>query len=161
MCERPLVADLTPPEERLVDRYVSVLDFISRCAQAVDEGNTYYLWEKTGQLASAVEALKVELDRTSGRPKVRRDVLAAAVRFHGRHYRAGRLLHPAQVELTASEIGSIVLAVAGADALAMNDAEYEAIGRDARTIAERTDLRREQVVRVLAALRRWEVRDAG
>jgi hypothetical protein len=154
-------SSLIPAEERLIDRYVSVLDFVSRCAQAIDEGNTYYLWDKTGQLAGAVEALKQELDRTSGKPKVRRDVLAAAVRFHGRHYRAGRLLHPAQVELTATEIGSIVLAVAGAGALAMNDAELEAIGRDARAIAERADVRPEQVVRVLAALRSWEVRDAG
>jgi hypothetical protein len=152
---------LTPAEERLVDRYVSVLDFVSRCAQAVDEGSTYYLWDKAGQLRGAVEGLVRELDRSSGKPKVRRDVLAAAVRFHGRHYRAGRLLHPAQVDLTASEIGSIVLAVVGGDALAMNDAEYVSIGRDAQAIAERTDVRPAQVVRVLAALRSWEVRDDG
>jgi hypothetical protein len=153
-------ASLTPAEERLVDRYVSVLDFMSRCAQAVDEGNTYYLWDKTGQLLGAVKRLKEELDRTSGKPRVRKELVAAAVRFHGRHYRACRLLHPARVELTAMEVGSIMLAVAGAVAIGAKDADLEEIGRDAQAIAERTDIRPDQVVRVLCALRSWEVRDA-
>jgi hypothetical protein len=151
---------LTDDELRLAERYVSVLDFLSRCAQAIDEGHTYYLWDKTGQLLGAVERLKEELDRTSGRPTVRPDAVAAAVRYHARHYRAGRLLHPARVELTASEVGSILLAVAGAVGLDAPVAALEEIGRDARAIAERTDVAPAAVARVLCALSAWKVRDA-
>jgi hypothetical protein len=152
--------ELTPAEGRIVDRYVSVLDFLSRCAQAIDDGNTYYLWDKTGQLKGAVEGLHDELGRANGKPKVRRDVLAAAVRYHARHYRAGRLLHPARVELTTAEVGSILLAVAGADGIIVPDARLEEIARDALTIAGQTDVQADQVARVLCALTRWEVRDA-
>jgi hypothetical protein len=41
---------------------VSVLDFVSRCAQALDEGNWHYLWNKAGQLAHAAE----QLDQVAG-----------------------------------------------------------------------------------------------
>ena len=153
--------ELTPQEERIVERYVSVLDFLSRCAQAVDEGHTYYLWDKTGQLLGAVERLKQELDRTSGKPRVRPNVLAAAVRRDARLYRAGRLLHPARMELTASEVGSIMLAVAGADAFLMDESVFERIRQAAAKIAERTDVRPEAVARVLCALRSWELREGS
>jgi hypothetical protein len=149
---------LTPDEERLLERYVSVLDFVGRCAQAVDEEHWHYLWDKTGQLLRAVESLKQELDRTSGWPKVRREVLAAAVRHHARHYRAGRLLHPAQVDLTAGEVGSILLAVAGGDALLADEAALEKIRAAAEAIAERTGLPPVTAARVLCALSSWEVR---
>ena len=47
----------TDHEVALAERYVSVLDYVSRCAQAVDGGNWRYLWDKTGQLRAAVDAL--------------------------------------------------------------------------------------------------------
>src|SRR6266536_3563694 len=43
----------TDPEIRLVEQYVRVLDFVSRCAQAIDTGNWHYLWAKTAQLEDA------------------------------------------------------------------------------------------------------------
>jgi hypothetical protein len=89
--------DLTSIEVRLAERYVSVLDFVSRCALAVDEGNWHYLWDKAGQLAYAADQLdRAAADafraRQDNRP--RKDAVAAAVAHWGRHYRAGRLLHP-------------------------------------------------------------------
>jgi hypothetical protein len=85
---------LTQDEIGLVDDYVSVLDFVSRCAHAIDGGNTYYLWEKASQLERAAGRLEKLLGASSGRPRVRPDAVLAAVRHAGRHYRAGRLLHP-------------------------------------------------------------------
>ena len=40
----------TRPTEvhRLVEQYVSVLDYISRCAQAIDHGDWFYLHDKAG-----------------------------------------------------------------------------------------------------------------
>jgi hypothetical protein len=152
---------LTPDEERIVNRYLSVIDFMSRCAQAVDEENTYYLWDKSAQLLGAVEGLKQELDRSGGKPRLTRNgAMVAAIRYHGRHYRAGRLLHPGPVELTRSEVGSILLAVAGGDGLLAEEAALDVIRQSALVIAERTDLRPDAVARVLCALRSWELRDA-
>jgi len=151
---------LTAAEERLVERYLWVLDFVSRCAQAVDEGNWYYLMDKAGQLTGAASRLEEELGASRGRPKVRAEAVLAAVRFHGRHYRASRLLHPVQVELTVEEVGSILLAVAGSAGVPADEAVLEALRRDSQGIAERTDLPPAAVARVLSALASWEVRDA-
>jgi hypothetical protein len=75
--------ELTPTELRLVEQYVRVLDYVSRCAQAIDHGDWYYLADKAGALASQTE----QLATISGE-------LQQAIR-QGRHYRAARLLHPA------------------------------------------------------------------
>jgi hypothetical protein len=89
---------LTDAEERLAESYVRVLDFVSRCAQAVDEGNWHYLWDKAGQLKSAVERLDTVATQawqaTQAGTRPRRVQVRAAVALYGRHYRAGRLLHP-------------------------------------------------------------------
>jgi hypothetical protein len=84
----------TQDEIRVAEAYVSVLDFVSRCAQAVDEENPYYLWDKAGQLRSAADRLCEVLAESDGRPQLRPGALAALVARHGRHYRACRLLHP-------------------------------------------------------------------
>jgi hypothetical protein len=61
----------------------------------------YYLADKAHDLARRAERLAdtagqiaqaVRDDRPGPRP--RRQAVRAAVAFHGRHYRAGRLLHP-------------------------------------------------------------------
>ena len=39
---------LTDVEVRLAEQYVSVLDFVSRCAQAIDGGDWFYLHDKAG-----------------------------------------------------------------------------------------------------------------
>jgi hypothetical protein len=92
---------LTTSEVRLVEQYVSVLDYLSRCAQAIDGGDWYYLADKAASLAFQAERLaaitaEVEQDgRRSGRWP-RPEAVHAAVAHHGRHYRAARLLHPDQ-----------------------------------------------------------------
>jgi hypothetical protein len=148
---------LTTDEERLVERYIWVLDFVSRCALAADEANWHYLMDKAGQLDGAASRLEEELARTGGQPKVRAAAVLAGVRYHGRHYRAGRLLHPARVELTVSEVGSMMLAVA--DEYVTDESVLEQVRQDALTIAERTDVRPDQVARVLCALAAWHLRE--
>jgi hypothetical protein len=93
------MSELSPTELRLVERYVWVLDLVSRCAQGLDAGDWYYLWDKAddlayraGQLAEvAGEIAQAVRDWRRG---PRAQVVRAAVAHHGRHYRAGRLLHP-------------------------------------------------------------------
>jgi hypothetical protein len=92
---------LTTGEARLVEQYVSVLDYLSRCAQAIDGGDWYYLADKAASLAFQAErlaAITAELEQTGRRSSrwPRPEAIRAAVAHHGRHYRAGRLLHPDQ-----------------------------------------------------------------
>jgi hypothetical protein len=90
---------LTPAELRLVEEYVWVLDYVSRCAQGVDRADWFYLYDKAGELQQAAGRL-AELAHdayqahTEGRGP-RPEAVRAAVAWHGRLYRAGRLLHPA------------------------------------------------------------------
>src|SRR6266508_820040 len=90
--------DLTSIEVRLAE-YLRVLDFVSRCALAVDEGNWHYLWDKAHQLEDAAGQRRsiAEANWTQGRDggtPPRKDAVAAAVARWGRHSRPGRLLHP-------------------------------------------------------------------
>jgi hypothetical protein len=94
------MSELTTFELRLVEDYLWVLDLVSRCALGVDRGDWYYLADKAGdlerrarQLAEvAGEIAQAVRDGRPGRPRAQ--VVRAAVAVHGRHYRAGRLLHP-------------------------------------------------------------------
>src|SRR6266542_4575947 len=92
-------AELTDAEIRLAEQYVRVLDFISRCAQAIDTGNWHYLWDKANQLEDATSGLRRVAEDTwqqasAGTAWPRPEAVRAAVEHWGRHYRAGRLLHP-------------------------------------------------------------------
>jgi hypothetical protein len=94
-------AELTTIETRLVERYVAVLDYVSRCAQAIDGGDWFYLLDKARQLEYQAERLtdvaqEVWRDIQAEQPMPRTQAVRTAVAFHGRHYRAGRLLHPAE-----------------------------------------------------------------
>jgi hypothetical protein len=91
----------TDAEVRLVEQYVRVLDFISRCAQAINAGNWHYLADKAGQLEWAAGCLHGLARQTwreidAGEPRPRTEVVRAEVAYAGRHYRAGRLLHPTE-----------------------------------------------------------------
>jgi hypothetical protein len=91
--------ELTDAEIRLAEQYVRVLDFVSRCAQAIDTGNWHYLWGKAQQLEEAARGLRQVADRTwqqvdAGQPRPRAEAVRAAVAHWGRHYQAGRKLHP-------------------------------------------------------------------
>jgi hypothetical protein len=90
---------LTTTEARLVEQYVSVLDRLSRCAQAVDGGDRYYLADKAAALAHQAQRLaKItgEVEQTGRRSGHWPAPIRAAVAHHGRHDRAARLLHPDQ-----------------------------------------------------------------
>jgi hypothetical protein len=91
--------ELTTTETRLVERYVWVLDLMSRCAQGLDHGDWYYLADKAADLERRVGELaevagEIAQAVRDGRRGPRAQVVRAAVAVHGRHYRAGRLLHP-------------------------------------------------------------------
>jgi hypothetical protein len=93
--------ELTDAEERLAETYVRVLDFVSRCAQAVDRGNWHYLYSKAYQLEDAAERFTRIAEHTwretdAGQPRPRTEAVRAAVAHYGRHHRAARLLHPAE-----------------------------------------------------------------
>jgi hypothetical protein len=89
---------MTPAELGLVEQYVWVLDYVSRCALGVDRGDWFYLYDKAGELATAARRLSqlahegYEASTQGHGP--RPQVVGAAVAWHGRHYHAGRLLHP-------------------------------------------------------------------
>jgi hypothetical protein len=95
------MAELTDTETRLVEDYLWVIDLVSRCAQGLDGGDWYYLADKAQDLArratrlaevAAEIAQAIRDNQPESRP--RREAVGAAVAYHGRHYRAGRLLHP-------------------------------------------------------------------
>jgi hypothetical protein len=93
------MSELSPTELRLVERYVWVLDLVSRCAQGLDAGDWYYLADKADDLAYRAGQLaevagEIAQAVRDGRRRPRAQVVGAAVAHHGRHYRAGRLLHP-------------------------------------------------------------------
>ncbi len=92
---------LSDVELRLAEQYVSVLDFVSRCAQAIDGGDWFYLYDKASQLEGAAGRLAEIAGETwheisAGKPRPRTEAMRAAVAWFGRHYRAARLLHPAE-----------------------------------------------------------------
>jgi hypothetical protein len=95
------MAELTDTETRLVEDYLWVIDLVSRCAQGLEGGDWYYLADKAQDLARRA----ARLADTAGQiaqairddppePRPRREAVHAAVAHHGRHYHAGRLLHP-------------------------------------------------------------------
>jgi hypothetical protein len=86
---------LTTTEARLVEQYVSVLDYVSRCAQAIEGGDWFYLHDKAGSLADQAQRLSAIAREAYDAPRrPRKEVVRAAVAWFGRHYRAARLLHP-------------------------------------------------------------------
>jgi hypothetical protein len=151
---------LTGGETRLVERYLGVCDFLGRCAHAIDEGHWHYLQDKAEQLEGAGHRFAEEALAAYRSRRLRHPAVLAGVRWWGRHYRVARLLHPIRVRLTAPEAGSILLSVAGADALAMSEARQAEIIDAAVAVARMTDVEPSVVLRVLAALRSFEVRDA-
>jgi hypothetical protein len=86
---------LTTTETRLVEQYVSVLDYISRCALAIEAGDWFYLHDKADALAFQAERLAAIAREAYDAPRhPRREAVGAAGAWFGRHYRAARLLHP-------------------------------------------------------------------
>jgi hypothetical protein len=74
---------------------VSVLDYVSRCVQAIDHGDWFYLHDKAGALADQAERLAAIAREAYDAPRrPRKEAVQAAVAWFGRYYRAARLLHP-------------------------------------------------------------------
>jgi hypothetical protein len=92
---------LTNTEVRLAEKYVGVLDFVSRCAQAIDHGDWFYLYDKASELEDVVGRLARVAGETwdeisAGKPRPRLEAMRAAVAHLDRHYRVARLLHPSE-----------------------------------------------------------------
>jgi hypothetical protein len=86
---------LTTAETRLAEQYVSVLDYVSRCAQAIEHGDWFYLSDKAAALAREAERLAaIARDAYDAARRPRAQAVGAAVAWFGRHSRAARLLHP-------------------------------------------------------------------
>ena len=95
MATGPHQDGLTTTEMRLVEQYVSVLDYVSRCAQAIDGGDWFYLHDKADALAHQAERLSAIAREAYDAPRrPRKQAVGAAVAWFGRHYWAARLLHP-------------------------------------------------------------------
>ena len=90
---------LTTTEERLAEQYVSVLDYVSRCALGIDRGDWFYLYDKAGTLAEeAVRLAAIAHEAYDAPRRPRKQAVRTAVAWFGRHYRAARLLHPLDPE---------------------------------------------------------------
>ena len=88
---------LSTTETRLVEQYVSVLDYVSRCALGIDRGDWFYLYDKASALADEAERLAAIAHEANQAPRQPRTAaVRAAVAWFGRHYRAARLLHPSE-----------------------------------------------------------------
>jgi hypothetical protein len=84
---------LTGTETRLVERYMAVLDHISRCGVAIDGGDwsdlldtARQLQRQAGRLVEVAGEVWQAIQRHQ--PQPRTEAVRAAVAFHGRHYRA-------------------------------------------------------------------------
>jgi hypothetical protein len=82
------MAELTGTETRLVERYMAVLDHVSRCGVAIDAGDWPDLLDKADQLARQAGRLVEVVQAIQRQPSPRTEAVRAAVAFHGRHYRA-------------------------------------------------------------------------
>jgi hypothetical protein len=91
---------LTSNELRLVEEYVWVLDYVSRCALGVERADWFYLYDKASELQRAAgrlaEVTHAAYQAATEAHGLRGEVVRAAVAWEGRHFRAGRLVHPAQ-----------------------------------------------------------------
>jgi hypothetical protein len=85
--------ELTSTETRLVERYMAVLDHVSRCGVAIDAGDWPDLLDKArllahqaGRLVEIASEVWQAIQRQQ--PSPRTEAVRAAVAFYGRHYRA-------------------------------------------------------------------------
>ena len=89
------VAAQTPDEARIAERYLAVLADISRCAQAVRDGNWPHLAETADDLCRRAALLAEAAGKlTHTEPGPRGDVVAKLVASHHDSPPAARLLHP-------------------------------------------------------------------
>jgi hypothetical protein len=94
----------TSYETGTAEAWLTVLDYVSRVAQAVEGGDWYYLVDKSDALERAVRALRGRVwdddtnsldveDPHTGRP-LRGEAVMEVVRHNAGLYRASRALYP-------------------------------------------------------------------
>lgn len=91
------IAGQTPGEARIAERYLSVLADVSRCAEAVRDGD----WRQLGEAADDLCRRAALLAEAAGKlaeaeAGPRGDVVAKLVASHGGSSQAARLLHPVE-----------------------------------------------------------------
>jgi hypothetical protein len=151
---------LTTSEERLVERYLWVCDYMGRVAQAIDGGNWHYLQDKAAEMERRVTALHEEALRVFRKEStVRPGHVLAGVRWFGRMGRVARLLHPLRLKPDLNEVRSIAMQVAGASGVTMSDEQLGRLAEATARIAQRTDVEPDVCVRVLVTLAAFVVRD--
>lgn len=85
-------------ETRIAEDMTSVLDFLSRIQQGLEQGNWHYVRDKIPDLVRAAErlsaAVNYELEETRAARRARPEVVTDAIRLFARYYHAGRALYP-------------------------------------------------------------------
>lgn len=94
--------------QHVAEDLASIVDYLSRVMQAVEEGNVHYLHDKAGQLANAARRLQLDLSAPPKQgeytlpvdPNVRFDParVQQLVQRYASHYRTGRELYPKPVD---------------------------------------------------------------
>jgi hypothetical protein len=89
---------LRDTETRIAEDMTSILDFLSRIQQGIEQGNWHYVQDKIPDLVRSAERLRVAadaaLDESQSACKPRPNFVIAAISEFARHYRAGRVLYP-------------------------------------------------------------------
>jgi hypothetical protein len=90
---------LTIPERRIAEAYVPVLDYVSRCALAIDRGDWFYLYDKAAELEHAAQRLSTAAHaghKATAEPRGAAVRAFVADRSWRAGFRAGELLHPVE-----------------------------------------------------------------
>jgi hypothetical protein len=94
-----MAVQLTSPERRITEAYAYVLDYVSRLALAVDNGDWFYLADKAAEMEYRVQQLRdAAIDGHKATPEPDAAAVRAwvAERSLRAGFRAGELLHPIQ-----------------------------------------------------------------
>jgi hypothetical protein len=141
-------------ETRVWEEYTSLLDFVGRCVQAVEEDSWRYLSDKLAEVRSVAQRLERLLDDRETVRELRPGALRQLLRWrHTQRYRAGRLLHPVPGKMSEQDLQAVALQVGFPH---VDPKRVVSLLADARALAERADVEYAQAVRVLASLRSYE-----
>jgi hypothetical protein len=83
----------TPDELRIAERYLEVCDYLSRCAQAVRDGEWGYLADKADDLSLRAQHLATAAGDLCAGPPPRARVVTTTIAAHA-DSEAARMLHP-------------------------------------------------------------------
>lgn len=93
-----ILHQLRDNETRIAEDMTSVLDFLSRLQQGIDEGNWHYAQDKIPDLVRVATRLRIALNMALKEKQPARQArptwVVAAISEFARHYQAGRVLYP-------------------------------------------------------------------